>query len=171
ASAPLSLPVMQLVQQTMLPEARQSHLAEVFLSGLLYESRSHRNPDEIIYEFYEGVREELRRFVTEAETVRVIYEVSRYIESRIGETGEVAAGLAIPGAGGAVKRIDPLCLRFATLSADILRRFGRYQETVAKLEGLAKSRQSETEAVTKPPKEEKREADRPPVKKSLHAAI
>src|SRR5262245_43158053 len=171
ASAPLSLPVMQLVQQAMLPEARQSHLAEVFLSGLLYQSRSHRNPDEIIYEFYEGVREELRRFVTEAEIVRVIYEVSLYIQSRIGEAGEFAAGLAIPAAGGAVKRIDPLCLRFATLSADILRQFGRYQETVAKLEGLAKSGQSEVETVTKLPKDEKREADRPPVKKSRRAAI
>src|SRR5262249_6446346 len=137
ASAPLSLPVMQLVQQTMLPNARQSHLAEVFQSGLIYQSASHRNPDEIIYEFYDGVREKLRHFVTEAETVRVIYEVSRYIESRIGDTGDFEAALALPGAGGAVKRLDQLSRRFAILSADILRSFGRYKESVEKLERLA----------------------------------
>jgi formylglycine-generating enzyme required for sulfatase activity len=137
ASAPLSLPVMQLVQQTMLPQSRQSHLAEVFLSGLLFQAASHRNPDEIIYEFYAGVRDELRRFVTEADILRVIYEVSRYIESRIGEGGDFEAALAVPAAGGAVRRLDPLSLRFATLSAEILRRFGRYPDSVLKLERLA----------------------------------
>jgi hypothetical protein len=35
AAAPLSRPVMRLVQRVMLPESRQVHLAEVFLSGLL----------------------------------------------------------------------------------------------------------------------------------------
>jgi hypothetical protein len=35
AAAPLSRPVMRLVQRVMLPESRQVHLVEVFLSGLL----------------------------------------------------------------------------------------------------------------------------------------
>lgn len=40
AAAPLYLPVMQLVQRTMLPNSGPSELAEVLLSGLLTRSRS-----------------------------------------------------------------------------------------------------------------------------------
>ena len=35
AAAPLSLPVMRLVQRVMLPDSLQVHLAEFFLSGLI----------------------------------------------------------------------------------------------------------------------------------------
>src|SRR5262249_48584934 len=97
--------------------------------------------DEIIYDFYNGAREELRGKLPEHETVRVIYEVSRFIETRIGGYGDFAALLAVPvegGDGGAVKRLDPLSLRFATLSAEILRPVRRYPTSVEKLERLAR---------------------------------
>lgn len=134
ASAPLSLPVMRLVQQTMLPESRQAHLAEVFLSGLLYQSTTHANQDEILYEFYDGVRNELRRRVTETETERVIYQVSQYIESRVGGSDSFEALITVPAGEGAVRRLDPVSIRFASLSADILRRSGRHVEIVQRLE-------------------------------------
>jgi formylglycine-generating enzyme required for sulfatase activity len=146
ASAPLSLPVMRLVQQTMLPGSRQTHLAEVFLSGLLYQTTTHREQDEILYEFYDGVREELRRRVTESETERVIYQVSRFIESRIGESGDFEAWLGVPAVGGAVRRLDPLSRRFASLSAEILKRSGRRRELVERLERLVGTAPQEANA-------------------------
>jgi hypothetical protein len=140
ASAPLTLPVMQLVQQAMLPQSRQSHLAEFFLGGLIYQPRSSpgrkQAPDEIIFEFYQGVRDELINRVTKYETVRVITAVSRYIEQRLGEAGEFGALLALPGAssGNATRRIDPLSRRFAELSGRILRRFGGYDNYIEQIE-------------------------------------
>jgi hypothetical protein len=62
ATVPLSLPVMRLVQQTMLPGTGQVHLAEVFLSGLLQSTTTDPEkvaPDEVQYNFLPGVREYL----------------------------------------------------------------------------------------------------------------
>jgi hypothetical protein len=41
AAAPLSRPVMRLVQRVMLPESRQGHVAEVFLRGVLTRQSPH----------------------------------------------------------------------------------------------------------------------------------
>jgi len=141
ASAPLSLPVMRLVQQAMLPQSRQSHLAEVFLSGLIYQPAPKGDrepiPDEIIFEFRDDkVRDLLINQVTKAETVMVIETVSRYLEQRLGEGGDFGALLAIPGKDSNTRgrRLDPLGHKFAQLSVRILRRFGGYDARVARIE-------------------------------------
>ncbi|NES86289.1 MAG: formylglycine-generating enzyme family protein, partial [Moorea sp. SIO2B7] len=60
AAAPVSLPVVQLIQQTLLPKSAQIHVAEVFMSGLLQSIKpvdQDSNPDYIEYDFKPGVRE------------------------------------------------------------------------------------------------------------------
>jgi tetratricopeptide (TPR) repeat protein/putative methionine-R-sulfoxide reductase with GAF domain len=62
AGAPLTLPIMRLIQQSVTTSREQFHLAEVMLSGLI-ERITPRDavisPSHIIYEFIPGVRETL----------------------------------------------------------------------------------------------------------------
>ncbi|NGY64548.1 tetratricopeptide repeat protein [Lentzea sp. NEAU-D13] len=75
AAAPLSLPLMTLVQRRLLPGSTLSTLAEVILGGLL---RQADPPDvsEIAYDFHDGVRDELLGTVTRADTVRAVMVLS-----------------------------------------------------------------------------------------------
>ena len=60
AAAPLSLPIMRLVQAAMLPMSHQVHLAEVLRSGLIKRVASYElaeSADDVQYDFVEGVRE------------------------------------------------------------------------------------------------------------------
>ena len=75
AAAPLSLPVMRLVQHAMLPQSGPDHLAEVFLSGLLVRANpadQGGDPDAALYDFREGVREKLLGGLTRRDSLRVL---------------------------------------------------------------------------------------------------
>ena len=90
AAAPLNLPVMALVQRSMLPDARGAHLAEVFLSGLLT-----RIDDDVTdigtvgYEFKPGVRQELLAAGTRRDTALVL----RLVADSLGPTVAAVRGL------------------------------------------------------------------------------
>ncbi|MDX8029223.1 FxSxx-COOH system tetratricopeptide repeat protein [Lentzea sp. BCCO 10_0856] len=80
AAAPLSLPLMTLVQRKLLPGSSLSTLAEVMLGGLLKQvvpvvppptSRAEENAPKITYDFHDGVRDELLGTVRRSDTVRV----------------------------------------------------------------------------------------------------
>ena len=102
ASVPLTLPIIRLVQNALLPKSELLHLSEFLTSGLVYRvvSGGSRKPvaDEILFEFYEGVRILLRRTVTIPDTVDVLNKVGEFIQKR--ETrGQTFAALA-PNATG-----------------------------------------------------------------------
>ena len=83
----LTLPVMRLVQQSMLPKSQPVHLAEVFLGGLLERvtpAAEKRLADEVVYDFYQGVREILVKWVSRSEADKLIDNISAYIESHEG---------------------------------------------------------------------------------------
>ncbi|NET14640.1 MAG: HEAT repeat domain-containing protein [Okeania sp. SIO1H6] len=85
AGAPVSFPVVNLIQQTMLPQSKQVHAAEVFMSGLLKRvSLEETEVEYIEYEFYDGVRELLLQSVPKSQTLLVIEKVSEYITKRLG---------------------------------------------------------------------------------------
>ncbi len=105
AAAPLCLPVMQLVQRTMLPGSGPSELAEVLLSGLL--SRAHEDygtNGAQWYEFAPGVRESLLSPLGRDEAMLVLKHCSEYIEQRFGKGGPNFPALALAqlgdGSGG-----------------------------------------------------------------------
>lgn len=80
AAAPLSLPVMRLVQQTVLPESTPGHLAEVLLSGLVVRTSPvarGENPEEVVYDFADGVRMELLARLSRAEARDVLWILSK----------------------------------------------------------------------------------------------
>lgn len=108
AAAPLSLPVMRIVQQATVPGSGQSDLAELFLSGLI-ERRSdehggdgHRgdelrrdqprrderppDPDEVVYDFAPGVRDALLAELTRTESLHVLDDVLSRVSGRVAAT-------------------------------------------------------------------------------------
>ncbi|MEV3909674.1 TIR-like protein FxsC [Streptomyces canus] len=89
AAAPLSLPVMRLVQRTMLPASAPMHLAEIFLSGLLVRRTPFEpgeDPDRVLYDFREGVRDALLDRLTRTESVRVLRQVYEGVSERVAGT-------------------------------------------------------------------------------------
>ncbi len=137
AAVELSFPVMRLVQQAMMPESRQSHLAEVFLGGLIRpignSAETAGSPDDILYEFYPGVRELLlapeENHNDPRETLRVVAEISRLIENRLPFASEFRVLLAHPGAQGE-EQITPGRSAFATISPIVLQRFFGVTDTL-----------------------------------------
>ncbi|MFF5564665.1 SAV_2336 N-terminal domain-related protein [Streptomyces sp. NPDC012623] len=120
AAAPLYLPVMQLVQRTMLPDSGPSELAEVLLSGLLSRAKGNSPDDEPWYEFAPGVQEALLGPLGRDEAVLVLKHCSEYIEQRFGRGGpnfpamvlaqleDARRGPIHPGTGEEVDGLDEL---------------------------------------------------------------
>ncbi|MBA9004377.1 FxSxx-COOH system tetratricopeptide repeat protein [Thermomonospora cellulosilytica] len=131
AAAPLQLPVMRLVQQAMLPESRPSHLAEVFLGDLLRKAGPADDPDEVVYEFHDGVRDVLLSGLHRGEALRVLREVWEVIRGRWGSAPDFPALLRAlhRGADGV-----PLDGAFAQVATTVLARLGgRYAEIAQRL--------------------------------------
>ncbi len=100
AAAPLSLPTMRLVQQTMVKEARQVHLAEVFLSGLfkhLTVFDPDKDPDDFRYDFLDDtVRKRLLEAINVYDRLDVLEQTTSFINSSTGQTMSFQAILAQP---------------------------------------------------------------------------
>ena len=138
AAAPLTLPVMRLVQSVMMPESRPSHLAEVFLGGLLRRASEALDPEMVRYDFHDGVRELLIAGLARDDTLRVMYEVSRFVGPRLGSPSEFQALLAA-GADEIIRFGAP----FATVAYTTLRALGgHYADLAAKLEERIKDDQA-----------------------------
>lgn len=103
AAAPLYLPVMQLVQRTMLPQSGPSELAEVLLSGLLSRADGGGGSRGQWYAFEPGVQEALLGPLGRDEALLVLKHCSQYIETRFGKGGPNFPALAFAqlGDGGA----------------------------------------------------------------------
>ncbi|MEU8982123.1 SAV_2336 N-terminal domain-related protein [Streptomyces sp. NPDC048309] len=113
AAAPLCLPVMQLVQRTMLPDSGPSELAEVLLSGLVSRAKAEDYGADGAqwYEFAPGVQEALLSPLGRDEAMLVLKHCSEYIEYRFGKGGPNFPALALAqlgegegGGGGGIGR-------------------------------------------------------------------
>ncbi|MGP2442706.1 SAV_2336 N-terminal domain-related protein, partial [Streptomyces sp. JW3] len=100
AAAPLCLPVMQLVQRTMLPDSGPSELAEVLVSGLVTRAGAEYGPDGTQwYEIEPDVREALLSRLGRDEAMLVLKHCSEYIEQRFGKGGPNFPALALAQLG------------------------------------------------------------------------
>ncbi|MFJ5553020.1 SAV_2336 N-terminal domain-related protein [Streptomyces sp. NPDC093225] len=136
AATPLNLPVMRMVQRTMLPGSEPSDLAEVLLSGLL--KRTGPAPGEW-YEFVDGVQDVLLGPLGRDEAALVLKHCSEYVLQHFGRgvrnfpalaaaqlTGAPAPEAVAPtGAGEPAGR--PAAARlpqaFAQVSAKVVHRY------------------------------------------------
>ena len=138
AAVPLTLPIMRLVQQAMLPDSAQVHLAEVLLGGVLERQTPaglDRAPDEVEYDFPDGVRELLQDTVLGSDTMRVIHTVGDFVARNADRTHTFPSMLVARGgeaAGSSEERA------FAAVTAKVLRQFGGlYEELANRLEEKA----------------------------------
>ncbi|WP_328953344.1 ATP-binding protein [Kitasatospora purpeofusca] len=142
AAAPLSLPVMRLVQRATVPESGQTDLAELFLSGLIApRGGTAADPDEQVYDFRDGVREELLAELTRTEAVHVLKQVLTKVSGRVaatfGGTREFRAVARLVGAvddgeeaGGEV-RLSARSLPFAEVAVTVLASAGGQHAALA----------------------------------------
>ncbi|MFB7501536.1 SAV_2336 N-terminal domain-related protein [Streptomyces sp. NPDC056161] len=101
AAAPLCLPVMQLVQRTMLPDSGPAELAEVLLGGLVTRAGEDHGADGVQwYEMPPDVLEALLSTLGRDEAVLVLKHCSAYIEQRFGKGGPNFPALALAQLGG-----------------------------------------------------------------------
>ena len=128
AAAPLTIPIMRLVQHAMLPRSGPEHLAEVFLSDLLEQADSmgdRTDPDSVLYEFRDDLREQLLGGLTRRESLRVLdvlSGVSGVIAERFGGSLDFRALASQASAGP--HSLPPASLPFARVAADVLRGLG-----------------------------------------------
>ncbi|MEU5200940.1 SAV_2336 N-terminal domain-related protein, partial [Streptomyces scabiei] len=102
SAVPLSLPVMDLVRQTMLPEAEHGHLAEVALGGLFtpWGQEAAADPDRISFDFRPGVREALLGGQRRDAITSVQQLVRREMGTGISEYGAASGGDFLAARGG-----------------------------------------------------------------------
>jgi len=135
AATPLTLPIMRLVQKTMLPESQQIHLAEFFLSGLLRRvDTDFSASDAITYDFLvDGfdIRGKLLDMGLVPDAIRVQQIVSEYVAIHYGQPNDFQAKLENPellADGGSGNEF------FARVSVEVLRRLGgRYAKAASLL--------------------------------------
>ncbi|MBV2155031.1 SAV_2336 N-terminal domain-related protein [Kitasatospora sp. SUK 42] len=142
AAAPLSLPVMRLVQRATVPDSGQRELAELFLSGLLEVRDASADPDETVYEFVDGVREELLAELTRSESVRVLEQVLAKVSGRVAATfgGTLDFRALAAGAGSSGHRLPERSRPFAEVAAAVLAGAGGQHASIARTLGWATGR-------------------------------
>ena len=134
SAVPVTLSIARLIQQAMLKESSQIHLAEVFLSGLIDRESSathfRKDPEECPYQFFEGVRELLLESISYSDVDDVLDRVSVYIAQKAGyaiKTFNAFLELYPQLNEEQRKILEP----FAKLTPTVLRRLGGYYETIA----------------------------------------
>jgi len=123
----INLPIVRIVQDRLLKDSRQVHVAEVFLGGILEqvtEIRSDTKPHNIQFRFSIGVRELLLESTPESEIRNIFNESSAFVAENLGLTlEEFAAVLRNPEISQNYELVNQL-LPFAKITAQILRRLG-----------------------------------------------
>jgi formylglycine-generating enzyme required for sulfatase activity len=146
ASPAIVLPVIRLIQETMLPKSRQMNVAEVLLGGLLEPINPPllgTHPDEVEYRFIdEAIRDLLLAQTPVPDTVSVL---SKFIERQFDKSlDEFVAELQVWSQsedGALVEKTRS----FATVTASVLKRKGgKYREFVRQIEENNKSTPTST---------------------------
>jgi hypothetical protein len=131
AAAPLSLPVMRLVQELMLPGSRTRDLAEVFLAGLMCRvtpADVPTHPEQVRYDFRPGVRDVLLTTLDRRTELRILNRVSDFVRRRLGGTLDFPALVA--GAGD-LGRITDADRPFARVAQTVLHSMGGRYRAIA----------------------------------------
>ncbi len=138
SAAPVSLPVIRLVQDAVLEQTRQSDLAEVLLGGLLGRTGSWGNlgPEEVEYDFLPGVRDILLGRLHKRAAVNVISLVSEYLASRFGQANDFRA-LLVGGLAAGEFTISTESRPFAKVAEHVLRMVGGHYRAAADALALA----------------------------------
>jgi formylglycine-generating enzyme required for sulfatase activity len=129
AIGPIQLPIIYLIQATMLPDSTPLHVAEVFMSGLIQRGEGAEfrtgTPDDSgrTYEFVPGVRECLIDLADRPGAERLLDAMSQYIGGKIGQSiYSFPALLTLEKQAGATAGAD--LMQFARLTKQSVQRLG-----------------------------------------------
>lgn len=139
AAAPVSLPVVHLLQETLLKDSRQVHVAEVFMSGLLQTTSEPTSEatETVQYEFVDGVRDILLDAVPAPKIDAVLEAVSQYVADRAGLSIRNFAALLVPRPEWKDSTRQTV-LPFAEIAKHVLQRLGgEYARVAEQLEQTA----------------------------------
>ncbi|ABW33201.1 formylglycine-generating enzyme family protein [Acaryochloris marina] len=136
AAVPVSLPVVQLIRQTLLPQSRQVHIAEIYMSGLLELQQkapgpgNPHSPEQPEYDFLPGIRSLLLETVFRDTTEAVLDAVSAYISKRLGLSTRSFEAL-IAKAPDLAPDQQAVAIPFARVATQTLRQLGGYYRDIA----------------------------------------
>lgn len=134
AAVPVSLPVVHLIQKTMLPKSTPVNVAEVFLSGMIERKKDvsssvyiHKeeikNREVSEYDFVPEVRKLLNQAMRLAETEKVLDVVSEYIADKMGLSIKSFTALLLNLPDFSLEKQEKL-LPFAHVAVEVLRNLG-----------------------------------------------
>ncbi len=124
---PVDFQVVRILQEQMFPKSDQSHIAELFLGGIIQRIEE----DEVTkYEFYPEVREKLNQNITAKESIEILKKMSEFLTNYLGSGFDIEALISAPDT--ILKGDIPLSyesIAYAKIVANILQRAGgRYKE-------------------------------------------
>ncbi|ACC85234.1 SAV_2336 N-terminal domain-related protein [Nostoc punctiforme] len=139
AAVPISLPIVRLIQQTMLQKSSQVHVAEVLLAGILKPLslvNDNVDTDKIQFDFIEGIRDLLLDAVPLTESTEVLRRLSEYLAQRAGLSVDEFTAMLVNPALAVDSSSSSIFIRpFAQITAKVLRRLGgKYTELAKELE-------------------------------------
>src|SRR5262249_13047711 len=124
AAAPVSIPVMRLIQDAILGTSDQAAVAEVFLGGLLCAlPATDLGHGAVQHGFVAGVRELLLARLPRHQALSVLLATAQSIGKRVGHSREFLA-LVAGDASVSDLSLDPDSLPFALIAEQVLRRMG-----------------------------------------------
>ncbi|MEH2334379.1 SAV_2336 N-terminal domain-related protein [Nostoc sp.] len=145
AAVPVSLPVVHLIQKTMLPKSTPVNVAEVFLSGMIERKQDvsssvsvHqeevKNREVHEYDFVAEVRKLLNQAMRLVETEKVLDVVSEYIAEKMGSSIKSFTALLLNLPELSQQKQEDL-LPFAHVAVEVLRNLGgKYAEFAEEIE-------------------------------------
>jgi len=121
AAAPVNLRVVELIQETLLRESQQVHVAEVLMSGMLKPTLDGDKP--VRFEFVPGVREQLRQSGSKSQLLNVLNAVSKYVAERTNLSLQSFAAL-LEAVDSTTDEVRQEVLPFAEVTVDVLQQMG-----------------------------------------------
>ncbi|HWO62235.1 MAG TPA: SAV_2336 N-terminal domain-related protein, partial [Umezawaea sp.] len=139
AAAPLSVPMMRVVQEALLPSSTAANLAEVFLGGLLRpyaQSANGYSTGVLDYDFLPGVRSELLAGGARTDTSAVFRLVEDFLGPRVEAVGNLREVLLAPDTA-VIPVLSGSSLPFLRLQHTVMRALsGPYVRRAATLEAI-----------------------------------
>ena len=129
AAAPVSLPVVHLIQKKLVPGSSPVHVAEVFLSGLI-QRVSAADAAVASYEFVKDARKLLNRAMRWVDTREVLDAVSNYVMDQLGRDKKGFAAFLLEHQDWEIEE-QAQVLPFAQIALKVLRNLGGDYEIFA----------------------------------------
>ncbi|HEX8347656.1 MAG TPA: FxSxx-COOH system tetratricopeptide repeat protein, partial [Actinoplanes sp.] len=149
AAAPLTLPLMRVVQHAELSHSSSVTLREVMLSGLLEQHENESaDPEETVYDFRGKTRDELMAGLTSRRALGVLRTVSRYLGARLDSNMDFLALLVRQHPSA---HPDDIGRAFATVAVRVLLSVGgSYRELAARIQDVLEETRPKPEPVRTP---------------------